>query len=243
MSITRKLFNFSVNLIPTHLSYKLIEAKYKHHACDKTFNWAWKEKNFNRIAIVNFLISKTHGWNSKYLEIGCETNSLFDSVAVKNKVGVDPATGGTHRMTSDDFFMQNSESFDVVFIDGLHEYQQVRRDAINALEALNKGGWIAFHDFSPSSWKEHHVPRLQNVWTGDCWKAAVELSKANGLEFKIIEIDHGVGLLRKTAEKYNIPDMSSELLDAEFDRFVKEVASLPIVSIEDAISIIEGVKL
>ena len=46
-------------------------------------------------------------------------------------------------MTSDEFFAQNEGSFDVVFIDGLHEYAQVRADAINALAVLSERGYIA----------------------------------------------------------------------------------------------------
>ena len=44
-------------------------------------------------------------------------------------IGVDPMSGGTHRMTSDEFFRRNREQwhykFDLVFIDGLHEVSRV----------------------------------------------------------------------------------------------------------------------
>ncbi len=175
---------------------------------------------------------------SNYLEIGCDSNTLFDAVASLKKTGVDPASGGTHRMTSDDFFKENSEKFDTVFIDGLHEYSQVRRDALNALEAINEGGWIAFHDFLPSTWKEHHIPRISKVWTGDCWKLAVELSRATGIEFRIVKIDRGVGLMRKISQNYEVPDLSEELTNAEFERFVEEVDNLPICDFEEAVRLI-----
>ena len=42
-------------------------------------------------------------------------------------------------MTSDAFFATNKESFDFIFIDGLHEANQVFRDAMNSLEWLNPG--------------------------------------------------------------------------------------------------------
>jgi hypothetical protein len=214
---------------------KFRKLQFKSHAHPKTFDWSWKEKGFNRIAVVNFLISKAGGLSSQYLEIGCDSNSLFDSVASLNKTGVDPNAGGTHRMTSDEFFNANSTKFDVIFIDGLHEYEQVRRDAISSLKALKVGGWIGFHDFLPSSWKQHHVPRVSNAWTGDCWKLAVELAEAQGLEFKIVEIDHGVGLLKKTSNEWEIPDFSNELKSAEFEKFVEVVGNLPICSFEEAV--------
>ncbi|MBP0574550.1 class I SAM-dependent methyltransferase, partial [Mycobacterium tuberculosis] len=89
------------------------------------------------------------------------------------------------RMTSDAFFATNTENFDVVFIDGLHEYAQVRRDVVHALGCLAAGGWIALHDMLPRGWREQHVPRLSRSWNGDCWKIAVELSHSPDVEFRI----------------------------------------------------------
>lgn len=217
---------------------KLRLLKFKSHAHEKVFDWKWGEKSFNRIAMVNLLVANTRGWGTSYLEIGCAGNLLFHSVAAKRKVGVDPAEGGTHRMTSDAFFASNTEKYDVIFVDGLHEYQQVRRDALNALACVEEGGWIAFHDLLPSTWKEHHVPRLQETWTGDCWKVAVELSQAKGVDFRIVEVDHGVGLMRKTSSNYSVPDLSERLLDAEFDVFVEEVEALPLISFDEAVALI-----
>ena len=44
-------------------------------------------------------------------------------------------------MTSDDFFLSNKDKFDVIFIDGLHIYEQVRKDVVNSINAINDGGW------------------------------------------------------------------------------------------------------
>jgi len=231
---------FSKNL--RRLNKNIVEFKYRHHAHEKRFKWNWREKQFNRIALVSYLINKCGGWNCSYLEIGCASNELFNSVAVQNKVGVDPAKGGTHRMTSDEFFASNDKIFDVIFIDGLHEYQQVRRDAVNALRCVSGQGWIAFHDFLPSNWQEQHFPRIrqEGAWTGDCWKLSVELCKAEGVEFRIINIDRGVGLLKKLSDFRAIPDMRNELAEAQFNRFAQEVENFPIVDFDDAIRLIDA---
>ena len=217
---------------------KMQQFRYRHNASDKSFDWQWSEKGFNRIALVNRLVAQKGGLNANYLEIGCASNSLFDSVASLKKTGVDPVSGGTHRMTSDAFFDKNEEGFDVIFIDGLHEYKQVRRDALNAVNCLNQDGWIAFHDFLPSNWKEHHVPRINGAWTGDCWKLAVELSQAEGVDFKIVNIDHGVGLMRRTYSTLHVPDLSGELAHAGFDKFINAVDDLPICDFEEAMLLI-----
>ena len=220
---------------------KIREKQYSKYAHPTIFDWNWGSKGYNRIALVNYLVSKSGGHECKYLEIGCASNKLFDSVYSLQKIGVDPESGGTHRMTSDDFFDKTSQkAFDVIFIDGLHEYEQVRRDAINALNIINDDGWIAFHDFLPTNWKEQHIPRIQSAWTGDCWKLAIELSKAIGVDFYIVNIDCGVGLLRKSKKDFSVPDQSGELLKAKFNKFVEEVPNLPIVEYKEAIKIINS---
>ena len=119
----------------------------------------------------------------------------------------------------------------------MHEYEQVHRDAINALNTVEVGGWIAFYDFLPSSWKEHHVPRINGQWTGDCWKLAVQLTVATGVEFTILDIDHGVGVMRKVSNKWHVPEVSDELKLAEFDKFVEILDTLPIRSFETGMKI------
>ena len=86
-----------------------------------------------------------------YLEIGCADNQCFDTVPVAHKVGVDPERGSTVRMTSDEFFFRNTEKFDLIFVDGLHNYEQVSKDIENSLSCLNAGGIIVMHDILPSN--------------------------------------------------------------------------------------------
>ena len=224
-----------LNIVKNIFIRKFLKIKYISHSHGKIFNWNWDNESYNRIALVNYLINKTGGLESNYLEIGCQKNTLFHSVSSLNKIGVDPVSGGTHRMTSDEFFDNNKKKFDVIFIDGLHHYEQVKKDTINSLNSLKKNGWIALHDFLPSSWEEQHVPRISNDWTGDCWKLALELNKSTGINFKIIKIDRGIGLIRKETNNWNIPDQSKYLKTAQFDIFVKKVDGLPIFTFEEAL--------
>ena len=93
MSVIRKLQNFPSRSFQQKFKRYREEKKYKHNAHPKKFNWGWESKGFNRIAVVNYLISISGGLSSRYLEIGCESNALFDSVVALNKVGIDPASG------------------------------------------------------------------------------------------------------------------------------------------------------
>ena len=92
----------------------------------------------------------------------------------------------------------------------------------------------------PANYLEQHIPRLGNgwPWTGDCWKLAYELSQAKNIEFKIVEIDRGVGLMRKITNDYLVPDLSDVLFRSEFDKFLEILDELPICSFEEAIDLI-----
>ena len=86
-----------------------------------------------RTEIIQVLINKTNGKN--YLEIGMGPGTNFSQIQCENKVCVDPTptVPVTFTLTSDEFFKQNKDKFDVVFIDGLHWSEQVYKDIINKL--------------------------------------------------------------------------------------------------------------
>lgn len=142
----------------------------------------------------------------RYLEIGTDRDEVFAQMnGFDLKVGVDPNAGGTHRMTSDAYFAANRalredqrERFDLVLIDGLHEYEQVVRDVDHALECLLPGGTIVLHDCMPFEEHQQMVPRPQPLgfWTGDVWKAVFVLRQRPDLDIAVGCFDWGVGVLR-----------------------------------------------
>ncbi len=206
--------------------------RYAHNRHAGRFDYDWDAARYNRIAIVNLLLSSAP--KGRYLEIGCAGDTLFDSVMAAEKVGVDPVRGGTHRMTSDAFFAGAvGEPFDVIFIDGLHLYPQVRRDLVNALAHLKPGGWIAMHDMLPRDWLEEHVPQIRSRgWTGDGWKTAFELAASPEIAFRLMAIDYGVAVVRPRTPGAGLADLSSTLLDKRFGYLHDNIARLPLVDYE-----------
>ena len=151
--------------------------------------------NFYRWDLIEYLIKKNNYKN--YLEIGCDKNQLFSKVNIDNKIGVDPVSGGNVRKTSDDFFKENKSSFDIVFIDGLHTYEQVKKDILNSVNCLLDEGIILVHDCMPDSLGKQAVPRYKMQWNGDVWKAIVDLRQQENLEIYTCEIDQGIGIITK----------------------------------------------
>ena len=205
------------------------------HKNKNIHHFEFENKFFTRHAFINKAISKFK--DCKYLEIGVYNNEVFNSIPLKieNKFGVDPVRGGNFRMGSDDFFKKYSHlKFDVIFIDGLHEYEQCQKDLINSIKFLNNGGYIFLHDLIPLNWRMELVPRIQKKWNGDVWKVAYELHKSKNIKFKIADIDNGVGYFKKT-NKIKYLYLNSSLKNKRFKDFIKIYKSLPIISGEKAL--------
>lgn len=124
---------------------------------------------------INKLI-KDQGYKS-YLEIGIYDAYNYDKIVCDHKTGIDPILQvnreGLVEATSDKFFKNNDAVFDVIFIDGDHTSEQVRKDINNACRSLSYNGAIVIHDTYPHNEEMQEVPRKVKHWTGDCWRAVV----------------------------------------------------------------------
>ncbi len=145
--------------------------------------------------VINYAI-ESRGY-AKYLEIGCRDDETFKQIEAAYKVGIDPVSGGTHRMTSDQFFELSDDTFDIVFVDGLHYAEQVYKDVQNSLRCLREGGLIVLHDCRPSE-EVHQLRQAKTyVWNGDVWKAFVHFRSEANVDAITGDFDHGIGLIQK----------------------------------------------
>jgi hypothetical protein len=161
------------------------------------------------------------------LEIGqALKQGNLDWIACETKVGVDPepAYNADFQMTSDDFFALNKDSFDLIFIDGLHRAGQVERDINNALKCLNASGAIVVHDCNPWTEEMQRVPREgRGRWTGDVWKAWVRFRATRpDLKMVVVNTDNGCGVIKKGRQKtIRLPEnLTYEVLDLHRERLL-----------------------
>ena len=173
-----------------------------------------KKLNFNwnnypqRFEVINKIIKKKNYKN--YLEIGCFKDENFKEIIIERKVGVDPVSGGTIRSTSDNFFKTNNKIFDIIFIDGLHYFDQVKKDIKNSLEALSERGIIIIHDCLPSRIRDQMIPRSHEHWNGDVWKVVVEFRTKINVDVYTCMADEGLGIIFK---KKNLNRLKLDLKD------------------------------
>lgn len=161
-----------------------------------------------RSEIINKFIERRGLSFTNYLEIGTDAGDCFRNINAPVRISVDPNPKSTasYVMTSDEFFdlSRQNESpvslmrFDIVFIDGLHEHNQVWRDITNALTVLNPNGIIILHDCLPTSerMQEYHdTPQTGYAWTGDVWKAFVKARAELPYYMYTIPEDMGCGII------------------------------------------------
>tara|TARA_B110000977_G_scaffold198662_1_gene284033 strand:- start:911 stop:1591 length:681 start_codon:yes stop_codon:yes gene_type:complete len=191
-------------------------------------------ENIFRWDLIQFLIDKYK--YTTYLEIGCDKDQSFSKIKILRKVGVDPISGGTIKKTSDDFFKFNKEKFDIIFIDGLHHYEQVIEDINNALNILNDNGHILVHDCLPRTIAHQAIPRYRGSWNGDVWKSIVELRTRKNLEVFTCEIDFGVGIIRKRNNSKLLKLKINNYKDLKFsDYYHRNEEFMNVISYDEAL--------
>lgn len=183
----------------------------------------------HRLELIQLAIQKTNA--TDYLEIGCDKNQIFSNINVANKIGVDPARGGNIRTTSDEFFKQNTQKFDVIFVDGLHHYDQVGRDVNNSLKYLKQGGVIIIHDMLPKKELHAEVPiptPFRKPWLGDVWRLGFDLMARSDINFNIVKIDSGCGILWKGSQTPKKLDVVNS-----WNFYAENYNELPLISFDD----------
>ncbi len=212
----------------------------------------------DRLDVLNLIIKQKKA--KTYLEIGVQTGTIISKVQCPRKIGVDPeflfsiplkikrllgiSKFETFECTSDDFFDQQanrvlSDGIDVALVDGLHTYEQAKRDVEHCLSYLNEGGVIVMHDCNPLNEaaayriKEHFnevrekvknwdLPGWQGQWNGDVWKTVADLIVTRpDLHVFTLDMDYGLGVVMKGEREIHVPFTLEEVVQGDYAFFEK----------------------
>lgn len=183
----------------------------------------------SRTYIINKLIAENH--LRRYLEIGVSNPwTNFLEIKCPSKTSVDPCIQCeffdaatidmfrphiTHQMTSDEFFAQNHDTFDIVFIDGDHSYEQSLRDLNNALRVIPVGGFVVLHDAMPIDYDATQITNFEKhlPYNGEVWKTVLSALDAgdDALQIGTFPYDFGVTVIKKLSD--NVPEIPMMTLD------------------------------
>lgn len=143
--------------------------------------------------LIQALIDK-YGYRT-YLELGCFDNHNFNLIQIPNKTGVDIRTGGTLRLSTNQFFKCNRQKYDIIFIDADHTYEASRSDLAKSLKILNDRGCIVLHDTMPID-AQDQAPS----WNGEVWRTVVEYRSRSDLQIITVNTDFGCTLIFQNPE-------------------------------------------
>ncbi len=122
---------------------------------------------------------------ARYVEIGVERGAVLGLFPSSTRVvGIDPEPKlrqlpdnvTVYDLPSDDFFAAYNlaellgGTYDLAFIDGLHEFRQVLRDFINLERFSGPESVLLIHDCLPLDRRTAAPERETVFWTGDVWK-------------------------------------------------------------------------
>lgn len=200
-------------------------------------NIPWDSLTTTRTHLINEIAEKISA--KTYLEIGCAGDENFNAINVDYKIGVDPHHGGTHRMTSDAYFAKHIvDTFDLIFIDGLHHADQVVKDIDNSLKFLNPNGVIVMHDCLPLDEYMQIIPIPANIvtWTGDVWRSVFHRHDLQQVDVAVTKIDLGCGLIMNRPPK--LPQIHATpsfwLEEANFDDYTNNYSKLNLLTVSEA---------
>ena len=161
-----------------------------------------------RINALNHKLSQVN----RYLEVGVQRGTTFQAVQVQYRVAVEPhplfdlkelpERVSVFVKNSDNYFkfIAGREQFDIIFLDGLHEWFQTYKDIMNSLNHLAPGGVILIDDVIPCD-EISAVPSLEESyrireltgsaerrWHGDVYKAlfAMHDYHSSSARFRVI---------------------------------------------------------
>jgi hypothetical protein len=119
-----------------------------------------------------------------YLEIGVSHGVTFNSVKANRKIAVDPKfeIEPAHREPNSEYYeiisdlyfetlARDAYPFHVIYLDGLHTFEQTLRDLMNAIEFLRRDGIIIIDDVFPDSYHASLQDYRETVAVGNAIKA------------------------------------------------------------------------
>ena len=212
----------------------------------------------NAAEVIQALIERNNA--RRYLEIGVFKGETFLAIKVPHKTGVDPCFRMQwwrkrlwprlrhpfqsivyREVTSNEYFraFADEEKFDVIFVDGLHTYEQALQDILDATELLLEGGAIVAHDCNPphaaAAYPAKSFPDAVAVdldgwsgdWCGDAWKAICHLrSLRHDLNVFTLDCDFGLGVVTRGAAEAPLDLTEDNLQAMTYEDLEKDRANL-----------------
>ena len=183
---------------------------------------------------LNKIASKMRNCN-RYLEVGVAQGLTLERVSVAHRTAVDPEPQFDSKRlpsgvdffqgTSDEFFNQlnPNQEFDLIFLDGLHHWQQTYRDLLSTLNHAAPGALVLIDDVVPDDELSAMTDYAAALKAKDA--AGIHDGRWHGDVFKLLQVlaDHHpelkVALLRNSTAESDNPQALVWIEGGELQRY------------------------
>jgi len=205
-----------------------------------------------------------------YLEIGVWKAKTFFPARAARKVAVDPKfafdveaaktqhpTAEFFAVTSDAYFGQVSptEKFDVIYLDGLHTFEQTLRDLLNAVSFLKDDGIIIIDDVYPREYhsalanvKHAHLVKAHTgsenkEWMGDVYKLTFFIeSFLQQYSYRMVSNNHGQLVMWRETRRSVVERGVEAIARAPFESILIESEAQRRMALEDILAELRGLR-
>ncbi|WP_205474588.1 class I SAM-dependent methyltransferase [Nocardioides sp. SYSU D00038] len=201
----------------------------------------------------------------RYLEVGVSAGRTFHQLAASTMVAVDPEFrfdhvaaarehphATYHPVTSDEYFgtvIGRDDKFEVVYLDGLHTFEQTLRDLLNALEHLTPDGVVVIDDVRPPSYHASlpdlsQVARLREAagdptkaWMGDVYRLVWFIDTfCQQLTWRTVANNHGQAVVWRQPRPSVTERSAREVAELPFERVVLDQQVLRLARFRDIVA-------
>jgi hypothetical protein len=207
-----------------------------------------------------------------YLEVGVNRGVTFHALAATTKVAVDPkfdfsqrpepapgCSAAYHEVTSDTYFgtiATDADRFDVIYLDGLHTFEQTLRDLINAVEFLTPQGVIVIDDVRPNSYPASlPVPadvratrallkvEKDQSWMGDVYKLVFFVETFfQQFSYATIQNNHGQMVMWRQRRAKVVPRGIDVFSRLQFFHCATELPVFRIMPFEEILALVKAAR-
>ena len=202
------------------------------------------------------------------LEVGVEYGLTFHALRAPYRVAVDPQFRFDvptprvtqqieyHEVPSDEYFGKRhfgARKFDVIYLDGLHTFEQILRDTLNAVECLADDGVIIIDDVLPTTYSSS-LPRVEDVllvrhhrsseaadeaWMGDVYRLVFFVAIfMQGWQYATIAENHGqLVMWRGIREAVPYPQATvASIGDMDFATMLRQLPDFKVTPYRDILA-------
>jgi len=160
------------NYLNTNTTNKILEIGCYEGLSSVFFADNFIDNSNSTLTCVDPFLNIDNNDHMEYLKNNEELNFDFNLLQCKNQNKIT-----IHKITSDNFFLNNTNTYNFIYIDGSHELDQITKDMENSFNILEQNGIMWMDDYG-GNFKTNNIYNTMNIFL-EKYKNKYELLHSN----------------------------------------------------------------